>query len=165
MKFRNWIKYEPSQPKYGTGVIYFKDEDGNDWNDSYPNLKRKYKFTYETETGVIRSVSEEAGWLSVSGMSVSDTETLPDGFDIIGGWVYNGKEIIKNTELIKENAILKKENLLNETEKNIKIIERAIRLGIATDAEKETLNALEKYSIELSRIDTENPQEIIWPSL
>lgn len=143
--------------------MYFKDEEGNDWNDVYSDLKNKFKFTYETDTGIIRSVCEEAGLLFVSGLSVADTATLPDNFDILGGWIYTGKDIIRNISFLKNNAEAKRNKLLIDVEDRIKLLERALRLGVATDDNKKALNELETYSILLSRIDTSTAPDIVWP--
>lgn len=165
MKNKNWIQYVPDEPKHGTGIMYLQDEEGNDWYDAYPNFKKKYKFTYETETGVIRSVSEEAGMLYVCGYSVADINALPVGFDIYGGWIYNGKKIIPNAEYLLKNAELLRNNLLAEAESRIKLLERVVRLGVATDAEKSSLEAWELYSIALSRLDISSAPDIDWPQV
>jgi|SRR5471030_360067 len=163
MKNKNWSKYTPDEPKHGEGFMYLQDEEGNDWYDSYPKFKKKYKFRYDTETGVITSVSENAGLMYVCGFSVADTDTLPDGFDIFGGWIYNGKKIIPNVEHLQKNAELQRGNLSSEAESRIKLLERAARLGIATDAEKSSLDAWELYSIALSRVDTSTAPDVKWP--
>lgn len=42
-------------------------------------------------------------------------------------------------------------------------LERAVRLGMATDKEIALLTEWERYSVLISRIDTSNPLEIAWP--
>ncbi|MGP0904944.1 tail fiber assembly protein, partial [Serratia sp. CY76391] len=50
--------------------------------------------------------------------------------------------------------------LLSEAEDVIRPLERAVKLDMATDAEKAKLDAWERYSVELSRVDVDNP---VWP--
>jgi len=165
VKNKNWSKYTPDEPKHGEGFMYLQDEEGNDWYDSYPKFKKKYKFRYDTETGVITSVSENAGLMYVCGFSVADTDTLPDGFDVLGGWIYTGKKIIPNAEYLLKIAELQQGNLSAEAENRIKLLERVVRLGVATDAEKSSLQAWELYSIALSRLDISSAPNIEWPQV
>ncbi|SRR5471030_321049 len=165
MKNKNWIQYVPDEPKHGAGIMYLQDEEGNDWYDSYLKFKKKYKFTYETDTGIIRSVSEEAGMLYVSGLSVSDTDDLPVGFDIFGNWKYTGDNICPNVVALIKNAEVQRSNLLAEAERRITLLERAMRLGVASNAERNTLDALELYTITLSRLDISSAPAISWPAV
>lgn len=55
-----------------------------------------------------------------------------------------------------------KSHLHSATERVIAPLERAIKLGIATDNESATLSAWERYSVLLSRVDT-TLLDIDWP--
>lgn len=69
----------------------------------------------------------------------------------------------------KEDAILlatmKKQQLMADAEEAIAILARAVKLGMATDAEAEQLEAWERYSVLLSRIDVNPTQKINWPEV
>ncbi|MBS9319192.1 tail fiber assembly protein [Escherichia coli] len=54
-------------------------------------------------------------------------------------------------------ALTKKAALQEEAESIITLLERTIRLNMAEDNEQEQLEAWERYSVELSRVDTSNP--------
>ncbi|MBU3893441.1 tail fiber assembly protein [Serratia rubidaea] len=56
-----------------------------------------------------------------------------------------------------------KEKLTTQAESIIALIERAHRLGIATDDEKKRLTAWETYSVLLSRVDVNAAPDIEWP--
>ncbi|HHR6225651.1 TPA: tail fiber assembly protein [Providencia alcalifaciens] len=56
-----------------------------------------------------------------------------------------------------------KQLLADGAEKNITILERKVRLGMATEDEKDLLTAWEIYSIKVSDIDTSLAPEIDWP--
>ena len=62
-------------------------------------------------------------------------------------------------ELIAE-AENKKSRLLAEAESAILLLERAIKLGIATSDDGVRLEAWERYSVLVSRVDTAKPE---WP--
>lgn len=67
----------------------------------------------------------------------------------------------------KEDAILlatmKKQQLMADAEEAIALLSRAVKFGIATDEEKIRLEALEKYTVLLSRVNPNDAPEIEWP--
>lgn len=67
----------------------------------------------------------------------------------------------------KEDAILlatmKKQQLMADAEEAIALLSRAVKFGIATDEEKIRLEALEKYTVLLSRINPNDAPGIDWP--
>lgn len=65
-------------------------------------------------------------------------------------------------QLIAE-AEQQKQLLAYEAEQNIAILERKVRLGMATVAEKDLLVAWEIYSIKVADIDTSQAPDINWP--
>lgn len=66
-------------------------------------------------------------------------------------------------EQLIENAEQKKQLCADEAEKNITILERKVRLDMATDEEVALLKRWEIYSIKVSDIDTSNAPDIDWP--
>lgn len=54
-------------------------------------------------------------------------------------------------------------DLQREAEDAIKPLERAKSLGIATPHELALLAEWERYSVYLMRVDTSNPDQIVWP--
>lgn len=67
-----------------------------------------------------------------------------------------------HAELVSK-AEAQKAQLLYEAEQSIRPLERAKRLGIATDAEVALLTELERYSVFLMRVDTSLAPNIEWP--
>lgn len=67
----------------------------------------------------------------------------------------------------KEDAILlatmKKQQLMTDAEAAIAVLSRAVKFGIATDEEKAKLEALERYTVLLSRVNPEDAPNIVWP--
>ncbi|NDO81512.1 hypothetical protein CJP72_12270 [Citrobacter sp. NCU1] len=55
---------------------------------------------------------------------------------------------------------IKKSERLAEAESIISPLERTVRLNIATDEEVKQLEAWERYSVMVNRVDTSNPE---WP--
>lgn len=65
-----------------------------------------------------------------------------------------------SVEEARQGMVSRKSRLLSEAEDVIRPLERAVKLDMATDAEKSTLEAWERYSVKLSRVDVDNPA---WP--
>ncbi|EAA7930736.1 tail fiber assembly protein, partial [Salmonella enterica subsp. enterica] len=63
-------------------------------------------------------------------------------------------------EELRQQAEAKKQKLLEEAEAVIKLLSRAVKMGIATDEERLRLEVWEQYSVLVSRVDTSAPD---WP--
>lgn len=91
---------------------------------------------------------------------------MPEGFSIESEWVFKDGTIEKY-EPTKEECIFlanqQKQSLLNEAEAQIAMLERKIRLKMATDDEKDLLTAWEVYSIKVTNIDISLASDINWP--
>jgi len=70
-------------------------------------------------------------------------------------------------EPTKEDAVLlatmKKQRLMADAEEAIALLSRAAKYGIATDEEKTKLEALERYTVLLSRVNPDDAPDIDWP--
>ncbi|EBU3627947.1 tail fiber assembly protein, partial [Salmonella enterica] len=80
-----------------------------------------------------------------------------------GRWIFNGEQVSKriySPEELRQQAEAKKLKLLEEAEAFITPLARAVKLGIATDAEQQRLVAWEQYSVLVNRVDTSKPD---WP--
>lgn len=73
-----------------------------------------------------------------------------------------------NPPVSKEQLIVEaekqKQSCADDAEKNITILERKVRLNMATEDDKNSLTAWEIYSIKISDIDTATAPEIDWPA-
>ncbi len=97
MELKNVSRYYPEEMPYGDGVQYFKSEDGQDFYDSFGKFTKKYVLCIDPVTGVIRSVAEDVSRLYPAGFTVVETDTLPEGFDIYGGWKFDGGSVVSVT--------------------------------------------------------------------
>ncbi|ECB3937064.1 tail fiber assembly protein, partial [Salmonella enterica subsp. enterica serovar Apapa] len=82
-------------------------------------------------------------------------------------WMYDGEreQIIRRVytpEELRQQVEAKKVKLLEEAETVITPLARAVKLGIATDEERQRLEAWEQYSVLVSRVDTSEPD---WPDI
>lgn len=168
MKLVNLQRYVPEELFSGDGIQYFIDATGKDWFKSLPDFTKKYSLAIENDTGIIRSISEDASRLYPVGLTVVDVNTLPDGCDILGGWVFNGKRVVpreySKAEVVAQ-AQQKKDALIAQATKVIAPLQDAKELGIATDAEAATLKAWMLYRIQLNRIDVSAAPDIDWPEV
>lgn len=135
----------------------------------------KYKFSEKTNgfypVELLESY-EEAGTLPPDLLSVTDEtyaifiERPPEG-KVRGSkqgmpaWV---NIPLPSKEQAKEHADIKKQQLTYESDAIILPLERAVRLGMATNEEKVQLDAWERYSVLLSRVDVSEGLDIEWPS-
>lgn len=69
---------------------------------------------------------------------------------------------IPKEQLIAE-AAMKKQLCAEDAEKSITILERKVRLNMATDDDKNSLTSWEIYSINIADIDTSTAPDIEWP--
>ncbi|WP_410752724.1 tail fiber assembly protein [Citrobacter youngae] len=162
MKLTNLQRYIPDEYFLGDDIQYFIDATGKDWYKSLPKFTKKYSLAIENDTGVIRSISEDASRLYPGGLTVVDVDSIPDGCDIFGGWVFDGEKVIPREYTLDEQqrqSDEKKKTLLAEAEATISTLERAVRLGMATGEEIRRLEAWERYSVLVSRVK----QSDDWP--
>lgn len=138
----------------------------------------------ERNVAIIRS-KDGTSWVNVPdyrGVVVYNKETkqpvevtslgeIPDGFTIekpkteFDKW--DGKKWSVDKEAKKENdmSVAKgmKSSLLADAEREISVLERKVRLGMASDEEKEMLNKMEIYSVKIADVDTSTAPNIDWP--
>jgi hypothetical protein len=66
-------------------------------------------------------------------------------------------------EQMRNQAAYRKQSEMAEAEDVIAPLERAVKRDMATDEEKTQLEAWERYSVLLSRVDTDKAPDIVWP--
>ncbi|EAB5867499.1 tail fiber assembly protein [Salmonella enterica] len=148
-----------------SGVIWLYSEDGKNWYDEQKNFAADtLKIAYD-KNGVIVNISKDVSTINPSGLSVVELPNITANrrADIYGGWVFDGEKVIKRvytTEELRRQAESKKAKLLEEAETVIKPLSRAVKMGIATDEERQRLEVWEEYSVMVNRVDTSNPD---WP--
>lgn len=168
--FKKFTQYQPTEGKQAElaenrNVMFLRAEDGTDWYDAQKKFAADTMKLVIDDNGVIRSFSRDVTTLWPVNSSVVEVEhnELFDNVWIDGGWQYrDGKvspRVYTHDELV-EQAERKKSSLLAEAESVISPLERAVRLNIATDDERARLEAWERYSIMVNRVDTSKPE---WP--
>lgn len=166
MKLVNLQRYVPDEPFNGEGIQYFIDAEGNDWFKSLPKFTKKFSLAIDNDTGVIRSISEDTSRLYPVGMTVVEIDSLPEGCDIFGNWVFkNGDIIPREISQAEREQISKKtkSSLLDLAAKAMAPLQDAKELRIATDIELSQLNEWMAYRVALNRVDISKPADIEWP--
>lgn len=64
-----------------------------------------------------------------------------------------------------ELAKAEKQNRLDQAEKQLAVLLRAVKLGMATEDESKLIEQLEIYSVLISRIEPQNAPDIDWPEM
>ncbi len=168
MKLNNVTRYYPEEMPYGEGVQYFQSEDGEDFYEALNKFTLKYKLLTDAN-GIIRSVSEDASTLYPAGFSVVETDSLPDGFDISGDWMFEDGVVKAVPVDYLARAESERQSLLTEAKDTISIWQTQLSLGSITDANKAKLVEWLTYIDELNALDLSNIVDedsynaIVWP--
>lgn len=143
--------------------------DKQDWYVLQKIFARNTLKVVYAENGVIIQASDDISTLWPVDASVAEipTEQIPKEFALpLAGadWQYNGQRIVPRVYTPEEQRAMaerRKQALMAEAEAVLAPLERAVRLGMATNDGKSRLNAWEIYSVILSRVDTNNAE---WPT-
>lgn len=170
MELRNITRYYPEVMPYGSGVQYFISEDGKDFYEYLDTFTLRYKLLIDSD-GVICSMAEDVSTLYPVGYSVVETDILPEGFDIFGGWMFIDGKVVAVPVDYAEKAETQRQRLLEDANELIAGWVTDLQLGIISDDEKENLIQWRQYIKLLQGLDfslLENEQDfnaIEWPEL
>ena len=167
---KNFSVYQPSDKSRTAmqeihGVAYLSSEDGQDWYECQATFSPDtLKVAYDAK-GIICSIHRDVSMINPLNLSVAEVEDTPENqrADISGAWVYEDGEIrprVYTAEEKQRQAQAMKTAILAAVEGRIAPLARAVKYGIATEAEAASLEALERYSIDVSRVDVADPH---WP--
>ncbi|HAI1411737.1 TPA: tail fiber assembly protein, partial [Escherichia coli] len=114
---------------------------------------------------IIVAITRDASTLNPEGFSVVEVPDITANrrTDDSGKWMFKDGAVVKRIYTADEQqqqAESQKAALLSEAESVIQPLERAVRLNMATDEERTRLEAWERYSVLVNRVDTANPE---WP--
>lgn len=146
-------------------VAWLWSEDGKNWYEEVKNFQPDtIKIIYD-ENNIIVAVTRDASTLDPTGYSVVEVPDITANrrADDSGKWLFKDGAVVKRIYTADEQqqqAELQKAALLSEAESVIQQLERAVRLNMATDEERTRLEAWERYSVLVSRVDTAKPE---WP--
>ncbi|HEM8174878.1 TPA: tail fiber assembly protein [Providencia rettgeri] len=136
------------------GFAVVRSEDGSKWEIVTDN---RGKTAYSTET---RQPIE----IDFIG-DLPDTLTLLEPKTEFDKW--NGKKWVTDTEAQKAALVVdaeqEKARCLEEAEQQILILERKVRLEMASDDDKERLTQWEIYSVRVADIETSLAPNVAWP--
>ncbi|MDU5474036.1 MULTISPECIES: tail fiber assembly protein [unclassified Pantoea] len=143
-------------------------EDGKDWYYHRLNFQSDtLKVCYGSDN-VIRMASYNVQAITPpAGCSVSEVarEDVPEDFDDMGNWVFDGSAIVRRVYTAEElaaQALAKKNILIAAATAAINPLQDAVDLEIATEDELAQLQAWKKYRVLLNRVVT-SAAEIAWP--
>lgn len=149
-------------------VLYFEDEDGNDW---YTLRDEKWAgknaFIAVGQDGFINTWSENPSFLTLSeGVSVYEVSAKNLPADI-GEQTYSYQEgkFIKFEPVASELAEQKRNNLLSNATTAITPLQDAVDIDDATEAELLQLKAWKTYRVALNRLDLTTAPDIAWPEM
>ncbi|EID2818833.1 tail fiber assembly protein, partial [Escherichia coli] len=116
---------------------------------------------------IIRYVEKDVTAIRPDGLSVVEVADITANrrADISGNWMFKDGTVIKRiytAEELQLQAENRKARLLADAESVILPLERAVRLNMATEEERTRLEAWERYSVLVSRVDPTNPE---WPEM
>ncbi|WP_048797323.1 MULTISPECIES: tail fiber assembly protein [Serratia] len=146
---------KPTLPDDDTKAIR-RTEDGTAWEivDDF-----RGQLAYNTDTGEARTVDYLGPLLA--GWTLLAPQTPYDKWD--GTQWVTDKEAQQAAEVAAAAAKLKQ--LQDEADEVIERLGRAVKYDMATDEEKAQLDAWERYSVLLSRVDTSQAPDIAWPDV
>ncbi|WP_099112372.1 tail fiber assembly protein, partial [Escherichia coli] len=146
-------------------IKWLYSADGKNWYEEQKNFQPDtLKMVYD-HNGVIIAITRDASTLNPEGFSVVEVPDITANrrTDDSGKWMFKDGAVVKRIYTADEQqqqAESQKAALLSEAESVIQPLERAVRLNMATDEERTRLEAWERYSVLVNRVDTANPE---WP--
>ncbi|QGH71328.1 tail fiber related protein [Yersinia phage vB_Yen_X1] len=158
------ISKQEIHPEIGLPILYHEDEEGRDWYELQSTFNADtIKIGYNAD-GVIVTASKDVWAIAPTGLSVTETWSLPDDFEL-GQFVISDGAIVRqmpdNSEII-DAARERKRQLIEEVSLEIDVLKDAEELGDLTEREAQRLAALKNYRVELMRVDISKEGEI-WP--
>lgn len=170
MILKNVSRYYPDVMPFGENVQYFQSEDGKDFYDSIPLFTKKYKLCIESGTSIICSISEDVSGLYPAGYTVVETDILPKGCDIYGGWMYENEEVKAVPVDYAAKAESERQRLLKEANEATADWLTDLQLGLISDEDKASLILWRTYIKALNAMDLVNVgdkqiySELKWPN-
>lgn len=165
MNTSKWTLYKPTDAD--ENVLYLRNEKGADWYASQSDFSSKRMKVVYDDSGIIRAFSCDASELFPLDQYVTELARKPANLAIDGRWMFDGEKAVEiqlSTEELQEVAEKAKAALSRTAIEAMAPLEFAVELDIATEEEVALLSAWKKYRVLLNRVDTSQPDKIIWPS-
>ncbi|EIQ9795925.1 TPA: tail fiber assembly protein [Escherichia coli] len=171
VNIKNFTTYTPENPPVAWGR-YLISEDGQDWYECQTQFAEDtYKVAYDSD-GIVCSISGDVSALFPLNMSVAEVESLPDGVDIGGNWVFDGESVVARTLTAAEwqaKAESQRSALISDAKETISLWQTELLLGTISDDDKESLTEWLAYikalqALDLSDVtDEESYNATVWP--
>ncbi|MBD8159246.1 tail fiber assembly protein [Pantoea agglomerans] len=176
MEMKNLTRYQPEKitEGYPESTLFLRDEQGRDWYESQKEFQReKLKIVFNSN-GVIVSMSKDVSSLWPLGNSVAEVAAadVPDGIDISGNWMYDGKNIVPRTYTAEEweaKAEAQRQNLLSAANAATADWRTELQLDVISEDDKASLVKWMAYIKALKALDLNSVSDeagysaIVWP--
>lgn len=166
----NLTTYVPENPGLAPdNALFLKSDEGADWYQAQIHFSVQTRKIGYDKDGLILIQHKNIWALWPIDMSVSEVlETdLPDNFPASGeslqGWMFKDGKILQAPVDYVSIVEKEKSRRLLEASMAINPLQDAFELGIATEEEGEKLQEWKKYRVFVSRVDTSDPDVIVWP--
>ncbi|EAP9189580.1 tail fiber assembly protein [Escherichia coli] len=160
INFRKFTSYTPDEDKselVEAGVVFLRDENGNDWYECQKFFhENTIKIVYDSDNIVV-SISNDVSTLWPVGASVAEIETLPDGADIDGNWIFDGENVVervRTADELKTMAESRRTERLNSARQQLVISQTKLLRGrILSEDEQSALDAWLDYIDAVNALD------------
>ncbi|WP_193762793.1 tail fiber assembly protein [Enterobacter cancerogenus] len=156
--YTNFKQYSPETNNLpDLNIGYLICDEGIDWYECQNDFSSNtIKIGFDA-SGIIRTYANDVSMLWPVGFSVTEVALteLPEGFNILGEWFFNGEEIVPREytdEEVRVQNEIKKQNLMALASTAIAPLQDAVDIGEATDIELSLLARWKSYRIKLNRM-------------
>lgn len=171
INLKNFTKYKPEDPEKqeienSIKAIFLQSEDGQDWYECQKSFSELTSKVMYDSGGVIRAITHDISSLYPEGKSVAEVEELPESVSIDGQWIFQDGQVLPKTLTDAERQLVeskKKTEYLQLADWHINTLSDAVEFGMATETEATLLIEWRKYRVLINRIDTTDPDSIVWP--
>ncbi|KLQ92813.1 tail fiber assembly protein [Enterobacter kobei] len=143
--------------------LYFHDEHGRDWYETLTGWKGAVSLD---DDGIVVAYEQDVSYMGMEeGRNVYEVDPLSVPVDVLGNYKYVDGifyDIRPDATTLAEQT---RKQLIEDAGLIISVLQGAVDESMATDAEKASLSAWNKYRVLLYRVDTSKPEEIEWPEL
>ncbi|MGE9550432.1 tail fiber assembly protein [Erwinia amylovora] len=178
INLKNFKIYVPSDDEkkslVQSGVIFIESENNVDWYDALLKFSEDtVKIMYDND-GIICSFSQDASTLFPVGMNVAEVDSVPEGLNASGSWIFNGQAVAEKTltsEDYQEKAEVQRQNRLAEANNTIADWRTELQLNIISDDDKASLIKWMAYikavkALDLTGVTNEaDYNAIAWPEM
>lgn len=159
---------------YPESTLFLKDDHGRDWYESQKEFQSDTLKVVFNSGGVIISMSKDVSALWPVDNSVAEVAAadVPDGIDITGNWMFDGKNIVRRTYTAEEwqsRAEAQRQNLLTAANVTTADWRTELQLDTLSDDDKASLVKWMAYIKALKVLDLSSVSDeagyssINWP--